>query len=143
MFTDANDGKRPCQDLPFWMLRHWDVFILASCFIQPQTASLTVSSQLACRTASKLLTPVGPASQTVPIRTSFKPWTFIAHRDWATKITANFLEIGQYPNFLWASKRKRHSQTVGSRFKRMVTHSHKVEWVGFGRSVSEVCLLLF
>lgn len=100
---------------------------------------INVSSKLAFRTASKLLAPVGPASQTVPIRTSFKRCTFIAHRVWTTKVTASFLKIGQYPNFLWASKRKRHPQTAGSSFKRMITHSHQAEWVGLGGG----CLLLF
>lgn len=134
------NSKRPCQDSPSRMvrrmLRYWDIFILAFCFIQPQRFSLRAfSSKLASRPASKLLTAVGPASQTILVRTSLNPCTFSAQRECTTDIIASFLNIDQYLNFLWTPKRKWYTpKTVNNVKKTNAPISQKVWWIGFGHS---------
>lgn len=101
MFTDTNEVKAV---LTRFTLKNAEIFILASCSIQPQTISAAVSSEPASSTALKLHSPGGLVLQTVSISTSFNPCIFPSHRNWTTNVRASFPKTGQYPDFLWGPK---------------------------------------
>lgn len=77
------------------------------CMILLQTASMLIPWSSTSRTASeKAAIPNWSASQTIPVRTSVKPWTFSAHREWRATVTASFMKTNHFLNFLGPHQRK-------------------------------------
>lgn len=83
-------SMQPSQNPSSIMLRCCDIFILASCFILPQNASMLFPQKSAFGTMSKLLSRLS-SSQDLNFLSKF--WTLL----WTANASLSFLETYQYP----------------------------------------------
>lgn len=125
-FTEKTHQTRkvehPWKDWPSDMLRLmlscWNIFIPAS--------YLGICIWNSFKTASE----DGPALQTVPVRTSVKPWIFPACKDWTINATASFLRLTQITIFRRPPpKEKQCFKSAGCNFRTKTTHLPKVGWM--------------